>query len=223
MSYIKPFLRLVAIGSVYDVEAFSFSMSLIADEDNATRPDEVPQGVIDAFTTFWTAGLGSLSPISDGASLKTLKLNEIGTDGRYTQQDTVFYDFPTPVKGTGSSHPAPQVALAVSLGTDIRRGRAARGRFYVPLPNAPVEGTGGAVTAPGCLSPTNQGNYLIGAHNLVQSINDAVDGYMVGVTSDIGLGTQQPVTKVRVGRVLDTIRSRRNAFDEAYQESTVHN
>ena len=223
MSYIKPFLRLVAIGSIYDVEQFSFSMSLIADTDNAGPPDEVPQGVIDAFQTFFTAGLGNLAPISEGAALQTLKLNEIGTDGRYTHQDTVYYDYPNAVRGTGSRHPAPQVALAVSLGTDIRRGRAARGRFYVPLPNAEVEGTGGAVIAPGCLSPTNQGNYLIGAHNLVQSINDAVDGYMVGVTSDLGLGTQQPVTHVRVGRVLDTIRSRRNDFDEAHMEQGVTN
>jgi hypothetical protein len=221
MSYLRPFLRLVAIGTLYGVEDFSFSMSLIRNTDTPSPPTEVPQGVITAFSTFWTAGLGNIVPISDAASLATLKLNEIGTDGRYTRQETVFYDYPTPIKGAGSNHPAPQVALAVSLRTPIRRGRAARGRFYLPLPNVPVGGVGGADLYPGTISATNQGEYLIGVRNLCQAINDAVDGYTIGVTSDIGPGTEQPVTHVAVGRVYDTIRSRREKFVEEHVEAAI--
>nr|CRY96819.1 hypothetical protein [uncultured prokaryote] len=221
MAYSEPFLRLVAIGSIYGAEEFSFSMSLVSNVDGAQAPDEVPQGVIDAFTAFWATVDSGAGLISSDARLETLKLNEIGTNGRYTSQTTVLYDYPSPIAGASGLTPPAQVALAISLVTPIRRGRAARGRFYLPLPGFPVLGSGGGVTTPGAFSAGHQVAAANAAAALLNDINDAVDGYAVGVTSDIGLGTQQIVTDVRVGQIYDTIRSRRNKLPENYYTSPI--
>jgi hypothetical protein len=45
------------------------------------------------------------------------------------------------------------------------------------------------------------------------------NGNVVVVASTFGALT--PVTAVSIGRVLDTMRSRRNALQEAYQSTTV--
>jgi hypothetical protein len=103
------------------------------------------------------------------------------------------------------------VALAVSLNTP-RRGPSGKGRFFLPMP---------AVTI-------NPGNLEISAadaqgvaDSAAQWLNDlgnepGVDvlGLAAVVASTKGYNTR--VSSVRVGRVLDTIRTRRRSLKEAY-------
>lgn len=207
MTYAVPHLRLVVSGGLYGVDRFSWGLNFIRDFDpDAVAPETVPQGVIDAVVALHTA---SPVAISAAATLDTIKLNEIGTDGRYLNQgDTVMHEFETPVPGSSSSRPAPQVALAVTLRTAKRRGRAHAGRFYLPVPSFNL--------ANGYLAGSQQTSIAAAATTMLNALTAALPGWVPAVMSDVGVGTQEPVTHVAVGRVLDTIRSRRNAFTEDY-------
>jgi len=211
MTYAKPFLRLVLQGYLYNEDVWSLSMSLIANVDGANPPDEVPPALISAVQAYWA---GSTPIVSAHASVATIKLNEIGTNGKYTSPTTVLYDFDPRLNGTGGSTPAPQVSLAISLTTAIARGRAHAGRYYLPIPAPQAQATGR-------LSAQAVGEQVSAAQTFLEAVNAAVPGYDVGVTSNLGTGTQQLVTGVRVGDVLDTIRSRRSAFQETYQSLPV--
>jgi hypothetical protein len=212
MTYAQPFLRLVVAGDLYGVEQFSFSMSLINDFGSAPdAPDEVPAGVISAVTDYF-AGL----PISGAAVLRYIKLNLIGTNGRYvSESETVVHDFTVPYpKGSGAGSPAPQLALAVSLGTARARGRAHAGRFYLPTPSV-------SLGADGRIDAALTDGIAVETVEFFANLHAALPGWEVGVTSDLGTGAQFPVTHVRVGRVLDTIRSRRTSLDEDYKQRPV--
>ncbi len=211
MVYAHPFLRLVAIGSLYDTDTFSFSMALRRTIAAEPAPVVVPSGIITAFSVFWNH---ASVLISQHAVLETLKLNEIGPDGKYVNDDTVLYDYDPPVPGNSGANTVPQVSLAISLGTDAARGRAHAGRFYLPLPATEPDATG--------MMPANRvALYMAAAKELIEDINDSITGFRVAVTSNLGAGVERDVTNIRVGRVFDTIRSRRNAFDEAYQSADI--
>lgn len=209
MTYAFPFLRLVAQGTLFTSETFAFSMSLIGDgvSPPPEGPTEVPAAIVTAFRTFW----GTNGVIGNQAALRTLKLNHIGTDGRYTSDSTVEFDFatPYPVGPSLGAYPA-QVSLAVSLRTDAARGRAHAGRFYLPAPSAGLQSTTGTIS-------TSSQTVVGGAVKvLLEAINTALPEWRVGVTSKVGAGAQRPVTTVAVGAALDTIRSRRADVPESY-------
>lgn len=204
MAYPHSFLRLVALGDIYSVETFSFSLSLSPVAPTEV-PDDVPDGVMDAVETFFT----SSGLISQRCRLQSLKLNEIGEDGRYVNNDTVQRSYDAPVPGASPANPPAQVALVVSLATALARGRGHAGRFYVPACALQV-GTNGTTGSANALTVAQQ------AWTMLTAIETALPGYQVAVMSDIGAGKAVPVTAVRVGQVLDTIRSRRDKLPEEY-------
>lgn len=99
----------------------------------------------------------------------------------------------------------PQIALAVSLGTGAR-GPGARGRFYLPVPAIALD----LATFLG--DATYVGQVAASTRQLREDLKG--DGYTMAVNS--GKRGLQPVTTIRVGRALDTIRSRRRALPESY-------
>ena len=210
MAYVYPFLRLVAFGTIPGGEQWTWSMSFIQDivATPATPPTEVPAGVITALTTFHQS---STVAMGSGVTLDGIKLNEIGPDGRYTNPtSSVEHFFETPVPAAGTIQLPPQCAVAVSLLTDNKRGLAHRGRFYLPAIGQP--------TGPdGRLTTTRQSGLLTEAAALVASLNTALGpNFILGVTSDRRTGAQNTVTSLAVGRVVDTIRSRRRSLEEDY-------
>lgn len=107
--------------------------------------------------------------------------------------------------GTGGAY---QVAMAISLTAGVRpNGTPLRGRFYMP-----VIGT----------SAQNSGNFT-GA--MITEVGDFVSDWFDNlVTQGLqpsvwsrALGALQPVTAVRIGDTIDTIRSRRNSLPENYE------
>lgn len=208
MAYPDSFLRFVAIGSLYGNETFSYSISFTRNESGRpAAPDEVPQGVIDATVAFHQSTIGT----GTGAVLQTIKLNEIGTNGRYVSSgDTVRHDFDPPVAGVGGANMPPQSALAITLRTDAQRGRAARGRFYVPT-------LARAVSQDGRITVAQATDAVAVSTTFLNALNAALPGWSAAVVSDIGAGTFREVKYLEVGRVLDTIRSRRTSLDEDRQ------
>jgi len=209
MPYPRPFLRLQASGTLHGSEQWSWTLSLVPDTndvDAIDAPEAVPAGVVAAVEAFHT-GVG----ISSAARLNTVKLNAIAPNGRYASEgDTVYHDYGQPgVSGAGAAKYPPQVSLAISLMTEQSRGLASKGRFYIPSPVLDLQ-SDGRISA-------NDAALVAGvATTFVQALNAAVVGFSVGVASDVRTGALRRVTEVRVGRALDTIRSRRGKFREEY-------
>lgn len=100
----------------------------------------------------------------------------------------------------------PQTALVISLGTGVR-GRQNRGRVFMPQPaNAPSVND---FEIPADQRDLIEQNFLVLATALQQDL-----GSRLVIASTKGHNT--PVTLVRVGRVLDTMRSRRRKLTESY-------
>ena len=188
MTYPGSFLRLVLSGPLFTAEEWSFGLSLVPEGGGGgSAPAEVPAALVTACTTFVSAVAGNR------ARLDTVKLNEIGPDGRYTRDQTVLHEYVPPVGGNVAGYHAPQVALAVTLETGVRRGLAARGRFYIPDPRYSMQ-------TDGRLSVADATTDATAATTFIDAINAAVDGYRVGVASDIGAGRFREVQRDRVGR-----------------------
>ena len=213
MAYLQPFLRLVAIGSLPQGETWTWSMSFGSDFGPATPPEEVPEGVLTAIETFHGS---SAVALGSGVTLNAVKLNMIGTNGRYVNpSDTVEHVYETPKNAPGTIQLPPQCATAVSLLTNFKRGLAHRGRFYVPRLGFPVG-------ADGRLTTSDRSSLLTAAAAMVDSLNDALGpDFFCAVTSDRREGAQRRVSGLAVGRVVDTMRSRRRGLDEDYAEAPI--
>lgn len=209
MPYPQTFARMQVSGSLFTAESFSWSLSIAAPggfEDWGV--DVVPPAIVTAVRGFHEATSGP------PARLQIIKLNELDIQGHYLGDQTVFHDYGTTgVPGqTGNPVHPPQIALVVSLTTERSRGLAHAGRFYIPCPAAPLQ-QDGRITDSAATFIAQQ------ASSMLNSINAALPGdYQVVVASDVREGAIQPVTGVRVGRVLDTVRSRRTSLAEEYME-----
>ena len=206
MAYPQNFFRLVCSGTLVGTETFSYGISLRKQFTTGSAPATVPQRVIDAVTAFHSdANLG----IGSQSILTTIKFNEIGVNGRYANDgDTVLHEFDPGVAGSGPTSMPPQVALAITLRTAKNRGRAHAGRFYIP-------NISGAISPDGRLAIGQATTVAQVATTFLNSLNSALAGIArVAVLSDVGVGAINDVTHLEVGRVLDTMRSRRRNLDE---------
>jgi hypothetical protein len=160
--------------------------------------------LLDAAQAAWTAQFRPL--MRPWAALTELKTAVIGPDGKYNGDPTIKA---VNVLGTGQNatgSPA-QVALGVSLNTALR-GPRGRGRFFLPAPVHDPNGDTGLILGSDAQDVANRAAAFVTALNAVSGAGD------VCVASSFGMNT--PVTSVRCGRVLDTIRSRRSSINEGY-------
>lgn len=209
MAYPGNFFRLVCSGKLVGSETFSYGLTFAKEFTTGSSPDEVPAGVVDAVTAFHSnANIG----IGNAAVLTTIKFNEIDTSGRYANSgETVLHEFDPGVPGTGNTSMPPQVALAITLRTAKTRGRAHAGRFYIPLLSHSI-GTDGRLSAAQASQIGER------ATTFLNDLNTALAGIgRLAVVSDVGTGAQNNVTHIEVGRVLDTMRSRRRSLEEDRQ------
>jgi hypothetical protein len=213
MTYSAPFLRLVASGTLYTDEGWSWSLSFMRNfAPEAVAPETVPAGVISAISTAHAAA----GMISNTCKLDTIKLNEIDVNGRYVDQgNTVVHYITSPIAGNATTKPAPQTAYAVTVRTALQRGRAHAGRFYLPAPGF-VLGTDGRVSVANAIEAVGV------LTTMVNSIHTALAGdWRLAVVSNVGTGAVQVATHLSGGRVIDTIRSRRTSLDEDYQDGAA--
>jgi hypothetical protein len=173
-------------------------------------------GFKDALATFWGV-TDNFTGI--GTTLEWMKANNVGTDGKYTDDTTNLYTWATPL-GALNTTPPNQNTLVVSLTTGIARGRAHIGRFYLPSVVFGLDATTGQISSANATTIAN------GAAAFISAMNNAtdlltVDQMRVSVVSNLGAGTHHEVTGVRVGRIVDTQRRRRNKQTEAYISVSV--
>jgi len=141
------------------------------------------------------------------ARLAWLKFNRIGVDGKYVNAFTNRHDWaPTLATSSGSPYP-PQVSLVATFETGAARGLAHRGRMFLPTPLAAIDADG-RITGGAAASAATKVAALLSALN-------ALPGYGESrVYSNVRAGASRPITGVTVGRVLDTMRSRRSQLAE---------
>jgi hypothetical protein len=199
-------LRLVVSGPLFSTERWSTSLSFSDFGEATAAPETVSAGVLAA-----VEGLIYNSSFGDVVGIDSVKLNEIGTNGRYTGNETVEHIYTTPVHGSGSYAGVAQIAAVASLITGAARGYACRGRMFLPPPvYAGNIGTDGRMTTGNQTSLSN----LVTA--FLNALNTELDPFRVVVASNVGTGFIREVKAARVGRTLDTMRSRRTSIPEDY-------
>ena len=221
MAYPAPFHRIVMIGNLY-ADTFNTTVAMVP-TGGGTLPevsDDLVEDVGLLLQDWWNntfGGTGNGLGIVTAAALTSVKVNRIGTDGKYMDAETKEHIFSSPVPGVTSNALAPQLSLAVTLRGSNERARAGKGRMYFP-PSAAFIGLGsdGRVTAANALDHAKGALFLLGALDDVYSA--AGVSAVAGITSSVGAGAFQAVHHVSVGRVVDTMRSRRNKLPEDPQE-----
>lgn len=208
-----PHLRLtcsgvmkLSTGPVWETFSYRVNLSLANALDTPFTPARAADYAADCVLFHGDSRMG----ISAVSRLREVKLARIGADGKYLENPLIVATDTPGGSPAGLQH-APQVAWCMSLGTD-RRGASGRGRFYIPTPTALVNSADGLVEA----TPTT--NATAGLQAFLNNLNNqaGVDGSAPKVTVSSVKGFNSDVTSCRVGRVLDTIRSRRQALQELY-------
>lgn len=141
----------------------------------------------------------------------------IGTDGRAEGNIKVVDVSALNIKGVGTTKQPPQLATAVTTVAD-NRGPAKLGRFYLPG-LVPVMGTDLR------MSVTDAQFIAQKANNFLKGISGAIDlpgtiASSAGINVSTGggaAGTRQDIDHCEVGRVVDTLRSRRRSMVEDRQ------
>lgn len=153
----------------------------------------------------------STSKISQNAHLKMVKLSSLDTSGHLIGN---------PIIKTGDASGSdttriypPQIAWVASLTTG-QRGASKRGRVFLPLP------TGVGVSADkfqvdDAPRVAAEGSFI----TMVNAMHASLGGGGLVVASRKGYNTT--VTKVKFGRVLDTVRSRRRSLVEDYDAGST--
>lgn len=170
-----------------------------------------------------TAALDSLITGSGAASFQASVLAtdwrcyEIGVDGKMVGNPLVVDVTGETIQGSGAfaKYP-PQVSLCATLVAN-NRGPARYGRMYLPGPGATLQNDGR-------LLPATAMEYAVLTQAFLKNVSDAIDlealqsAEGLNISSRGGVdGTRQTIDHVEVGRVLDTIRSRRTSLLEDRQ------
>ena len=210
--FIAPHLYLQWGGTLPggDVWSCGLRMSPI-NSGNVSEAAGMLDGAAAAVAAFHGQNSGGIQ-INSRAVLTHVKLNAIGTDGKYvlpTTNEKVMANVPGGF--VDANCPPNQVALAVTLLTAVSRGPANKGRFYLPLPAYQL-GTDGRI------GQTYAESAHTGVTTFLAALNAVNANMKVAVYSrKLGAPAQRLVTGAKVGRVLDTQRRRRNALVEDYR------
>lgn len=192
-----------------DAEIWQFGLRF----DTDTLPTEAQMEVV---ATAASVFMATANPgFAEHVSLNWVKAAIIGPDGKYPpDSEALLFELDTPVLGVRTNSVLPQVTMAVTLRTPVRRGLAARGRFYVPALGIFADADGQAPTIAAALCTS--------AKTLLNAYISALDAPLVvasnGKQKDKPerLGAMRTVTAITVGSVYDTQRRRRNRITETY-------
>jgi hypothetical protein len=212
-----PHIRITAIGTLGSTgEQFSYGLSMAQGasggsyfEPFMTANEDVFSDLCDDVATYHGR---ATTRLRSAAVLTHVKVAPIGPDGKYTA-DPYIKDYSVPGAESGGGATPPQIALCISLVT-ARRGPSGKGRFYLPLP------AWGVNSASFQIDGQNANDSRGSAVSLINDLNNqpGIDVLGMGVVVASTKGYNTPVTGVRVGKLLDTVRTRRNKLQEAYTD-----
>lgn len=218
-----PFHQLLQIGGYiggdsHPVEVWTCNIRLITVAPGDTTAPiglSVPRAqayltdvVRPALNTWW----GSSLYVSEAAKLQFVKVNSLDNNGHYAYPTTVEYFYPDPASGAGPStngHPF-QVSRVVSWLTDVSRGKASKGRIFLPCATGAVDEETG-LTSDGASIALASATFL-DALNHTSDDEEALNTRPAVVSGLILDGSRQfnYITRVRVDNKLDIQRRRAN-------------
>lgn len=214
MPYPLEHMLLTVRGDAWlQTESWQFGLRLSAD---ATITDTLLQSVATAAATptstlFTTAGLA----VSSNYRLVSLKVAHILPSGLYPATSSPgIHTYAAPVSGPSATITYPQVSCAVTTLTIAPRGLASKGRFYLP-------GTAISLQTDGRLLATQADAIEAAVVTWIQALNAISGVASAAVFSKVGVGETRSITGVGVGRVLDTMRSRRRSLAELRTPTSV--
>lgn len=176
-------------------------------DDTVLPAQGVAENCADVIGTFWAS---SAAAIASNYVLERVKFAIIGTDGKYPPtEEPLVVDFAPTIPGNGSSTDFPlQTAHVISLLTSAARGRAHRGRVYLP----PLEF---ALTTQARWNLTNVNPRTEAFATMLSNINATLNSE-VSVYSSVGAGARRTVTAVTAGDRPDVQRRRARQQAENY-------
>lgn len=183
---------------------------------NAGDPDAHADNVGEAGIITALNGLLNNSNFQASAICDGFRAYDIGTDGNMVGNPKIVeWVGAARIKGTAAAHKfPPQIALCVTTEAEDR-GPGRLGRFFLPGPAISLDtdgrlSTGGVATYSGLIT-----QFLKDVSDSIDAPFTLVGSSMLNVSA-VGAGTSQVVKRIRLGRVYDTLRTRRSAMDEAY-------
>lgn len=166
---------------------------------------------VDTRISTWFAA--SDTGISPSVLLTSVKVNEIGADGKQLTDPTLEVVHTTPVRGGGSTSNVLPLGTAIKVTLDDgTRNRRAKGGFYVPRP-------GIAVLPGGRFNAGQMATLAASTQTMLNGINTE-SGITVAIASKVD-ASLTPCERLRVGDVPDNISRRRNALTESYSVATL--
>lgn len=210
MTYSTSFHRLVIIGELY-TDVWNTTVNIC---NPAGSMSAVTEGFIEDVADTVSDWFETEGEFTSRVILTGIKLNRLDTSGHYADPDTREFTYSAPVYGGTGGNPAPQLTMVSTLLTNTPRGLASKGRMYMP-PQAQLLGLGND----GRLTTAQATAVATATTDLIHRLNTVYIplGASVCVMSKSGAGTTRVVNGVAVGRVPDTMRSRRNTQTEDYQ------
>lgn len=169
-----------------------------------------------ALTTWFNSGNGGAA-IGSLAQLSWLKVARIDVQGHYLE-DPRFVSY-APVTPGVTTQLTPQDCYVVSLRSDQSLGEANYGRMYIPTPTWNVGQNDGLITEVQAAAARTAARTLINA--MTDAIQTANEDLVPVIMSKKGTGTTKMITRIGVGRVMDTQRRRRSKLQEATQLVTL--
>ena len=191
-----------------DVEEGQFRLSGLSGLEQPTLINQgMGEALRDATTRWWATPLAAIPSV---LWLREVKLAAIDENGHYSADPVILSGNTTRGGGGAINHP-PQDALVVSLMTD-RRGATGRGRVFLPRTTHPLQDDYLLSVANVQDVATTFGAYL---RDLGAITTGETGSFMTPVVASTK-GYNSAVTAVRVGRAVDTMRSRRRSLNEGY-------
>lgn len=221
MAYPKQFIKLTFGGSMAQgQEIWTCGINLanegaeISQLEFNTLTDPQIQELADLIVTFVE---DSDNNVPDGVFLDFVKLALIGVDGKYVGAPREI----TGQLGQGgvAGGYVPQVATVVSMESGKYRDPGKYNRFYLPT----------ATPASSLAYQLDEGQATLISNNAASLMSDIRDLDLLGPTKQLmpcavtsaNVENYLNIEKVRVGRVFDTQRRRRNKLNEQYQDTVV--
>lgn len=215
MAYPGPFVKATFGGTIYggaDIWSCGLNIYNLPGGGLAVTPAQLAAAALALREPIseWFESAGAF--ISSYANLEWVKVAALDAQGRYIE-DSQLAEVNPSVNGVYETAVAPQISTVISLTTSSTRGLAHIGRIYPPL--------SGTASNTGYIGTNIVDGMAFAASLLVEGVNAVTEdvfgeGMKVSILSKVGAGAVKEVTGVRVGNVLDTQRSRRNAFIETY-------
>lgn len=182
------------------------------------------QAQVDAIAARWqTFFTASTANISNAYQTTQVKVAEMLADGKTDPLNVVYHTYGTPISGNQVAGPMPaQISLAATLTSAFPRGRAAKGRMFLPGVNISVSGSNGKLLSgsiPGLVTALR--TFLNGVNTDGSPSAQLILAAKATTKAPIQPGLNKLVTGVNIGDVYDTQRRRRNGLKESRTAATI--